>query len=270
MSAPSTISDTAVGCASMMRRLKIWHFIVFAVVYIVIVQGANALLSAGEAGFAAPTSVDGLVRAMVVPVGLGIVFVLAVLTYMGAWQRIFVDSFPVRRWVLAVPITLLVTVLVITHYTGLAEKGLTFALLLLVATLMVGFGEELLFRGIGVTIFRDNGFSEFKVGLWTTIAFGVAHGSNIFTAGVGALLQVILTSATGLLFYLVMRSTGALLMAALVHGLWDFAVLSTQVNPDAPSPLTNLSAVVLGVILVGLLVMRRRISLPVTPDPTRL
>lgn len=224
-------------------------------------RAPSAVLMAGQDfEYAAPTSIDDIVRALVVPVGLGVVLLLAVTAYLGTWQQIFVDRVPLRRWVGWIVVALLITVVAITNYSGLGEKGLAFALLLLIATLMVGFGEELLFRGVGVQAFRNSGFSEFKVGLWTTVLFGVAHGTNIFSAGPSALIQVVLTTATGFVFYLVLRSTGALVMAMAAHGLWDFSVLSTQVNPENPSPLANVAAVVLALILVTVLVLRKRLS----------
>ncbi|WP_329792469.1 CPBP family intramembrane glutamic endopeptidase [Lentzea sp. DG1S-22] len=247
------------------RRLRTWQFLVVVAVYLAVVQGVSALLAAGQdIAYAAPTSIDYLVRVVVVPVGLAIAFTLGVAARLGAWQEVFVSDRPVRRWLVVVPVALLVTVVVITNYPGLASHGPAFALLLLVATLMVGFGEELLFRGIGVVAFRRNGYSEFRVGLWTTLLFGAAHGTNIVTSGPKALVQVVLTSATGLVFYLVLRSTGALVAAMAAHGLWDFSVLSGQVNPGEPWPLVNLAGVVLAVLLLLVLVFRRRI----TPAPT--
>ncbi|GHH27715.1 CPBP family intramembrane glutamic endopeptidase [Lentzea cavernae] len=243
------------------RRLEVWQFLVLVVVYLVLVQGVSALLTSGQdVSYGAPTSIDYLVRMIVVPVGLAIAFTLGVVGYLGTWQEVFADHRPVRRWLVVVPIALFATVAVITNYPGLASHGLAFALLLLVATLMVGFGEELLFRGIGVITFRANGHSEFRVGLWTTLLFGAAHGTNIITAGPKALVQVVLTSATGLVFYLILRSTGALLAAMAAHGLWDFSVLSSQVRPDEPWPLVNLAGVVLALLLLLVLVLRRRIT----------
>lgn len=247
--------------ATKVRRLKVWHFLVLIVLYLVLVQGVAALLTADlDVEYAAPTSIDYIVRAIVVPVGLAMVFTLAIAGWLGRWQELFVDRKPLQRWVIWVAVAVFVTTAVVTNYSGLNAKGLAFALLLLVATLMVGFAEELMFRGIGVLAFRDNGFSEFKVGLWTTVLFGAAHGTNIITAGPSALLQVVLTSATGLVFYLILRSTGALVLAMAAHGLWDFSVLSTQINPDAPSPMANVAAVVLAVILLAVLVLRRRLT----------
>ncbi|ANZ41716.1 hypothetical protein BBK82_42995 [Lentzea guizhouensis] len=243
------------------RRLKVWQFLVLVAIYLVIVQGVSALLTSGQdVAYGAPTSIDHLVRMIVLPVGLAAVFTLGVAGYLGTWQEMFVNDRPVRRWLVVIPLTLFGTVAVITNYPGLASKGLAFALLLLVATLMVGFAEELMFRGIGVVVFRGNGYSEFKVGLWTTVLFGAAHGTNIITTGPKALVQVVLTSATGLVFYLVLRSTGALVAAMAAHGLWDFSVLSGQVDPDRSWPLANLAGVTLALMLLAVLVWRRRIT----------
>ncbi|MGW6442762.1 CPBP family intramembrane glutamic endopeptidase [Lentzea sp. NPDC055074] len=248
------------------RRLRVWQFLVVVVIYLVLVQGVSALLTSGQdTAYGAPTSIDYLVRVIVVPVGLAAVFTLGVTSYLGAWQEVFAGRLPVRRWLVAVPLALFATTAVITNYPGLASNGLAFSLLLLVATLLVGFAEELLFRGIGVFAFRRNGYSEFQVGLWTTVLFGAAHGTNIVTAGPKALVQVVLTSATGLVFYLVLRSTGALVAAMAAHGLWDFSVLSSQIQPDEPWPLVNLAGVVLALLLVLVFVFRRRIA-PASPS----
>ncbi|ANY06153.1 CPBP family intramembrane glutamic endopeptidase [Pseudonocardia sp. HH130630-07] len=242
------------------RPLKVWQFLVLTALYLVIVQGAIVLLRDGTVdGYGEPTSIDYLVRALVIPTGLVTVFALGVATYLGAWSEMFVNRRPLRRWVIAVPLAVLVLVAVVTNYSGLAAKGLTFALLLLVATLMVGFAEELMFRGVGVVVFRSNGYSEVRVGLWTTLVFGLAHGTNVITSGSAAFLQVVLTSATGFVFYLVLRSTGALAGAMLAHGLWDFGVLSTQVDPADPSPMANVAGAGLAVILLVVLVLGRQL-----------
>ena len=49
---------------------------------------------------------------------------------------------------------------------------------LFIATQFVGWGEEGMFRGIGVTTLRDHGLTEGKVALWSSIIFGAVHLSN--------------------------------------------------------------------------------------------
>lgn len=241
------------------RSIKMWHFLVLVVLYLAIVQGLAALLNTGHDASNAVSSVENIIRSIIIPVALASTFTLAIVSYLGAWKEIFTNSLPVRRWLMAIPAILLITIIVITNYPGLTDKGLEFTLLLLVGTLMVGFGEELMFRGLGVIAFRNSGYSEFQVGLWTTIIFAVAHATNIFTAGPSALIQVLATAGTGLIFYFILRSTGALFVAMLAHGLWDFSVLSSQINLEKPWPLVNVSAFVLISMLVGLFIFRKRI-----------
>ena len=64
-----------------------------------------------------------------------------------------VDDRPVQRWVRVVPIVFVVAALLAIDYGALADKGVAFAVLLLLSALCVGFGEEGMFRGIGVTTF---------------------------------------------------------------------------------------------------------------------
>jgi uncharacterized protein len=101
------------------RRLRVWHFLLLTAVYIAIVQGVALLLRTGQdGGYAEPTSVDYLVRSYVVPVGLAVVFALAVTAWLGSWQRIFVERRRFRRWTVVVPIILFGTVAVVTNYSG--------------------------------------------------------------------------------------------------------------------------------------------------------
>lgn len=239
--------------------LKVWQFVVLVLLYLAMVQGVAALLNSGHEASHALTSIENIVRSIIIPVGLAAAFTLAIVSWLGAWKVIFTNHLPVRNWLIAIPIILFITTAVITNYPGLSDKGPEFSLLLLVGTLMVGFAEELMFRGLGIMAFRNSGYSEFKVGMWTTIIFGLAHATNIFTAGPSALVQVVATAGTGLIFYFVLRRTGALFAAMAAHGLWDFSVLSSQIDPGKPWPLVNVSAVVLISMLLGLFILRQRI-----------
>ena len=60
-----------------------------------------------------------------------------------------VDDRPVRRWVWVVPAVFADRHRAAIDYGDLADKGIGFVALLLLAALCVGFGEEGMFRGIG-------------------------------------------------------------------------------------------------------------------------
>lgn len=259
------------------RRLAVTHFVLLVIAYLVIAQGMTTLLMMGDdAAYAAPTSTDYVIRTIVVPVGLASAFALIVVCVLGTWREVFSSDRPLRCWTLLVPVIMLLTVAIATNYPGLAAKGLLFWTLLLVSTLMVGFGEELMFRGVGVYVLRDAGLSETKVALWSSLIFGLAHGSNlIFTVTHGvdlaealprALFQITSTTVLGFVLYLVLRSTGLLVAGMAIHGLWDFSVLSTQIDPDGSWPLVGAAPVGLVLIVVLTLVFRKQMS-RVKDDP---
>jgi membrane protease YdiL (CAAX protease family) len=121
---------------------------------------------------------------------------------------------------------------------------------------MVGLGEEAMFRGIGVTTFRVNGFTEGRVALWSTVIFGLAHASNVFSEGSKAALQVGVTIVAGYFLYLIRRRSGGLIVAALVHGLWDFGLISGAIVDDETYTGTALF-ILANIVLVTILLVRR-------------
>jgi hypothetical protein len=239
------------------RRLPIWVYVMIAAVYLVIVQGAGKLLTSGlNVGYAAPTSVNELWRALTVPVLVSLVFVYAVVAVLG-WRRpVLTDDKPVRRWVRIIPAIMIITVLAGMNYAGLGHKSAGFTALLALTMLGVGFAEEGMFRGLGVVAFRVNGFTEAKVALWTCALFGLAHASNLFSEGPKALLQVLVTAVAGYFFYLIRRAFSGLAAAALVHGVWDFGIISSQVVASKTYLGTGLF--ILADIVLALIVLIRR------------
>ena len=110
-----------------------------------------------------------------------------------------------------------------------------------------------MFRGIGVTVFRTNGFSQGKVALWSSVVFGAAHLTNALTAGGAAVGQAIIVSFAGYFFYLVRRRSGGLVVGVVLHGMFDFSLISGEViegKTYAGSIAGILCYVMLGIILV--------------------
>jgi uncharacterized protein len=238
-------------------RLPIWAYVVIAAAYLVIVQGARKLLTSGlNIGYAAPTSVSELWRAITVPVLLSLVFVYAVVAVLGWWRPVFTDHKPVQRWVRILPVIMVIAALAGMNYGGLGHNGFGFTALLVLTMLGVGFAEEGMFRGLGVVAFRVNGFTEARVALWTCALFGLAHATNLFSEGPRALVQVLVTAVAGYLFYLIRRVSKGLVVAALIHGLWDFGLISSQVVANK----NYLGAIlfILADIILALIVLIRR------------
>jgi uncharacterized protein len=253
------------GLAEEPRGLPIWAYVVIVAVYLVIVQGAAQLLTAGlDIKYAAPTSVNELWRSITVPVWASLVFVYAVVGALGWWRPVFTDDKPVQRWVRTIAIIMVVAALAGMNYTGLGHKGAGFTVLMVLTFLGVGFAEEGMFRGLGVAAFRVNGFTEGKVALWTCVVFGLAHGTNLISEGPKAVFQVLVTAVAGYFFYLIRRASAGLVVPALVHGLWDLGLISAAVV--AGKTYLGFSLFILAdiILVVILLIRRHHIELPAT------
>jgi uncharacterized protein len=254
--------NTASDPTADMRKLPVWAFVVLAIVYLTILQGLVRVLTPDLAvGYARFTSVAEIWRALLMPFAVSVLFVVAVVTALGWWRPVLRDHRPVRRWVWVVPIIMGVAVLGGINYPELAGKGVGFTLLLLLGALLVGCSEEGMYRGIGVTTFRVNGYSEGKVALWSSVAFGLSHATNLFSVGRIAFLQVLAAAVAGYLLYLIRRLGGGLMLPVMVHGLRDFGLLTSRLGEDgAVYAGTGLFVLADLVVVVILLVRRRQIE----------
>jgi CAAX protease family protein len=209
-----------------MRRLPVWGFIALVVVYILLVQWIPSLTRPSGTEYGNFETVEEITRGLWVTTGVGSAIVLIAVAVLRWWRPVFVEDMRLPRWVWVFPIVMVVAILVGISYPKLADKGLTFTLLLLVGSLLIGLSEEGMFRGIGVVTFRQAGFSEGMVALWTSVIFGLVHATNIFTEGAGAIPQVLVTAVAGYFFYLARRVSGTLIVPIVLHGLWDFTLIS--------------------------------------------
>jgi hypothetical protein len=127
------------------------------------------------------------------------------------------------RWLLAVPILVFIGVLLGIDYGNLGNMGGAMIMWLAIGTALVGFSEEITYRGLALVGFRG-GYSEVKVWLFTSILFGLLHGVNV-VLGQGAgptIRQVIFAFALGRRFYLIRRITGTIIIPMVIHAIWDF------------------------------------------------
>jgi membrane protease YdiL (CAAX protease family) len=151
--------------------------------------------------------------------------VLTALTAYLRWNNEIYGRQPVYRswWMWLGPLIAIVPI--VLRVLGIDWGGPTLSVVLMVLAtgLMIGYVEELLFRGIAVKMMRDGGHREFMVALASSLLFGLAHSLNIFNgqalATVG--VTVLYTFAFGVMMYLTMRSFGFIVAAMFVHGLTD-------------------------------------------------
>ncbi|GJF32206.1 hypothetical protein KNE206_49060 [Kitasatospora sp. NE20-6] len=252
------------------RRLPWPWFLVVVVVYLGILQGVGRLTGVDTSGSGGdfPTA-EAVVRNALIPIGLSIVFGAAVVTWLGWWGVVSTYRVPVRRWVRWVPISMLLASLLGLDYGRLADQGAALVVCLLLLGVFVGVGEELMFRGIGVHVFKRAGFGEAEVALWSSAVFGLAHISNAVGHGAQAVVQAVVVSTSGYFFYLCLRVGGVILLPMLVHGLWDTSLISSLVGIEPVFHPGLVLIILLQAALIVVLIVRRRSIEPAPAPDTR-
>ena len=243
------------------RALPIWGFLVVVLVYLAIIQlGGLALSHVGnhDEDF---TTVDGVLWNMWLPLGAALAFTYSVIGVLGWWRPVFRDDKPVRRWVWFVPIVFLVCSLVAIDYGALGDKAIGYVLVLFIACQLVGWGEEGMFRGIGVTTLRSHGLSEGRVALWSSVIFGAVHLSNAIGHGAQAIPQALAVSFAGYFFYLTRRASHGNVVNSILHGLFDFSLLTGTVILVDQDPYIGSAAAILAYLIVGIVLLVRRHSI---------
>lgn len=192
---------------------------------------------------------------VIIPVGLAILATLALTARWGWWDLLFHErpTLTEPRWLRAIPV-LWATVIVVTLATAPWHEWNTgLVLLVLAGTLLVGFGEEIVFRGY-VLIGARGRYSE--VGAWfvSTLAFALLHGLNIVTGqAVGTTFQQIAAAFVfGSALYFTRRVTGLLVVGMLLHGLWDFSTFVGAGRGDRTGGLPDTIAAVPFVWALGI------------------
>ena len=232
------------------RPSPLWALIAVVVIWLAIIKLVGAGLS-GQAHVidGRLLTVQNLMYALVIPLGAATVFVYGVIAALGWWRPLLHDPLPVRRWVWVIAGVFAIAILLGINYSGLADRGPGFTLTLIAVALLVGFGEEGLFRCIGVTTLRRMHLSEGKVALWSSVIFGLAHIANLIGGNPGALAQALIVSLAGYFFYLIRRVSRSNILNSVLHGFFDFTILSsTAILPQSQQPHVIGAALAMGLL----------------------
>ena len=153
-------------------------------------------------------------------------FILGVVLWQG-WTDVGLNQgADAKGWRLAwLPMIYIVGGLGMATFMGLPPFAVL--LVILVNTLLVGFSEELMFRGAILQAFRHVTLIWPAVFL-TSVAFGAIHSLNVFVTGdlKGALVQSSAAFLSGIVFIALRLRTGSLWPPIIVHALWDFATFT--------------------------------------------
>lgn len=209
-------------------------------------------------------SETSLVQAVIQPLGIAAVLLAVFNSWAGWWRATLFETHRVRRPLLLAVLLLamlgfIAATLGSTDFTAITLRHLA---LVAVATLLVGFCEEMVSRGILLVSLRGSLRSEAWVWFVSSAMFGLLHATNAFF-GVGplALVQVVLAFCVGSGLYLLRRLGGTLLLPMLVHAAWDFSTLASGLDADPPGAVAfafMASTWVLSLLLVFVVLRRER------------
>ncbi len=145
---------------------------------------------------------------------------------------------------------------------GLPPTSVT--LFILVNTLLVGWSEEVMFRGVFLRGLHRS-FGIWVAILGSSAIFGAMHVLNVFLTGDlnGAVMQSVAAFLSGVFLTAVRLRTGSLWTGIVLHGLWDagtflVAAGATATTAAAPAPLGAYGSVLISIplFLLGLFFLR--------------
>ncbi|GAA1503955.1 hypothetical protein BJ978_000315 [Agromyces terreus] len=178
--------------------------------------------------------------------------VLLVITtsLLGWWRPALFDRERSRhRWPIFVPIVVAVAALLnLSAVDWGSYTGAFFAAS--VVLLLVGFTEEIVDRGLLVVGLRSR-LGEGWVWFLSSALFALSHFINVALGApvFNTAFQVASAFLGGTAFYILRRTTGSLIWAMVLHGLWDFSVFAVGVgNPSALLGVANILYLIAGVI----------------------
>ncbi|MCO5314670.1 MAG: CPBP family intramembrane metalloprotease [Solirubrobacterales bacterium] len=237
--------------------LSRWSFPLIVVAYLVILKSGELLIGGDIDADDRMSGLDSMLRALTGPIAISMLFVVGVSTWLGWRTGIIREPVRVRKWLWFIPVTYLVVSLAMTDWANLAGQQIGFLVAFTLTMLLVGFTEEVMFRGIGVVTLRRGGFTEVKVALFTSLIFGAAHLTNAINSGSSAISQAVIVTFMGYFLYLSRRVSGAIWIPILLHALWDFSLLSGELGADGEAhSLTQLA--IPAEVVIGLVVLWRR------------
>lgn len=163
-------------------------------------------------------------------------------TLLGWWKPALNERTRSVRWPIIAPILMAVALLINLGSTDWGSyDGAFFAASIVL--ILVGFTEELTTRGLLLASLRSR-LSEGWVWFLTSALFALMHLINAASGQdlLPTLQQVGAAFLGGTIFYIVRRTTGTLIWAMVLHGLWDFSVFA--VGHGTPGPFAGIGSLI--------------------------
>jgi hypothetical protein len=255
------MSATGAEAPATERQISYLVFAGIVIGYLAVIKGGGVLASHLYDVDDSLTTTKGVFVNLWIPLGAAFVYTYAIIGALHWWRPVLREEHRVRRWVWIVPVVFAVCSFLAIDYGSLGDKTAGYVLALFVATQFVGWGEEGMFRGIGVTTLRSHGLGEGQVALWSSVVFGAVHITNALSTGAQAIPQAIIVSFAGYFFYLTRRVSGRNAVNSVLHGLFDFSLLTGTVVLVDQDVYVGSAAAFLAYIIAAVVVLVRRHSI---------
>ncbi|WP_336726112.1 CPBP family intramembrane glutamic endopeptidase [Cellulosimicrobium cellulans] len=205
-----------------------WRAFLFAVLYLAVYLGIGWLVGTTGLG---PHRAEELLDSsgtvffgLLLPILVMSLLLVAFLSTM-RWRREVLGPQPIagRPWMWVAVVLVLVPIVLHVAGTSWSSYDVTVILTVFALGLCIGFAEEVLTRGVAVTMLRRAGYGEKAVMVLSSLLFGFLHasnlvsGQNLLTVGT----TVVFAFGFGTMMYLSMRVTGSIVPAILLHAATD-------------------------------------------------
>jgi hypothetical protein len=220
-------TEPAQGLRGFLERGGFWRLLAVVVVYLGLYLGTGKLAGLVDSGYGNDdllSSIGAVFFQLTVGLVVGSIILTWFTTAMG-WNAEIFGRQPVyrSRWMWVAPVLVGLPIVLRVLDIDWGGPALSVVLLVMASGLLVGYSEELLYRGIAVKMLRSGGHGERTVAALSALLFGVSHSINIFSGQglktVGP--TIVYTFAFGVLMYLSMRVIGFIVGAMVLHGLTD-------------------------------------------------
>lgn len=153
-----------------------------------------------------------------------ILFFVVLVLFKDSRKDIFFEraAFHLSRLYWAIPLAevgIAIVTLFNVQYSLLAFGSI---FLVLIASLSIGFNEEVVTRGILLVGLRNDKISEWKVYVITLIVFSLLHLVNLVAGG--SFIDIFIQFFGGTIYYVARRVSNTLIVPILIHALYDFSV----------------------------------------------
>lgn len=216
-----------------------WRAFLFAVLYIAVYLGVGllvGLLRDGADDGDVLESSGAVFFDLLLPIlVMGLLLVAFVATT--GWRREVFGPQPVagRPWMWGAVVLVLVPVVLHVAATDWSSYDVTVVLTVFALGLCIGFAEEVLTRGVAVTMLRRAGYGEKAVMVLSSLLFALLHTTNLVSGQevVAVALTVVYAFGFGTMMYLSMRVTGSIVPAILLHAATDPTTILATGGVDA-------------------------------------